>query len=83
MAKLNKIPLSEGVISESIFTKLFSKVLQMFNRGKVKKLYARYENDPRLVKAGNDYFEAKDNLEKAIFDLEKEISNTDKLLKKL
>jgi len=55
----------------------------MFNRGKVKKLYARYENDPRLVKAGNDYFEAKDNLEKAIFDLEKEISNTDKLLKKL
>tara|TARA_B100001564_G_C20623003_1_gene663286 strand:- start:36 stop:167 length:132 start_codon:yes stop_codon:yes gene_type:complete len=35
------------------------------------------------VKAGNEYFEAKDNLEKAIFDLEQEIAASDELLKKL
>ena len=69
--------------SSGVFASFFSKILQIVFGRKIKKLNTKYEKDPRLVKAGNEYFEAKDNLEKAIFDLEQEIAASDELLKKL
>tara|TARA_B100001564_G_scaffold345858_1_gene344987 strand:+ start:48 stop:257 length:210 start_codon:yes stop_codon:yes gene_type:complete len=56
----------------------FSKILVFLNRGKIKKLQKRYDNDPRIMKATHEYLDAKDDLELAIKDMEEQLAKSAK-----
>ena len=79
MTKENtKTPLSEDIISEGFFAKFFTKILLFLNKGKIKELQKRYDNDPRIMKAANEYLDAKDDLELAIKDMEVQLAKSAK-----